>query len=276
MCALAAGEDRDVFLPEATGANALEPRVEDWARPLRVRAGDHDVATRFCNSTRLRGFVTFGCVTLSHICNSFSADWSPYLAAGFGVVLGEVVALALRNLDRHLQIRRWPVTRTLRDASPGVVVRIVGKVVSDETVIAPAETAPVAYARTVFPIIGADGRACGNFQEDVRGVPFGLALDGGDVVHLDPTQVELFESPPAVTVTTETRKAMGAAWRAWWGRPWAVRQDVLRPGDRIEAVGRLEVEVRPDGHATPGRGTPVRATLLPLASGKIWVRKCDD
>jgi hypothetical protein len=189
-------------------------------------------------------------------------------------LLGSSTALAL-ELAAPLwwRARLWRVPSAVGAPLDGQTVRMRGTVQAQtSTFDVPGGATPGVYARTrYFPFVPAIGRPIAG-QDETRGVPFQVHCDDGRVVRIDPYEVRLLNgySRPR-RMSAEACHAMGVPTHA--GEPRVYREAVLRPGDRIELVGRLERQVTPDGDAAPGRGVPTELWMRPALPGGVWIRR---
>ena len=213
-----------------------------------------------------------------------------------GMMVSNLVAHAGAWLSLLLPLALWKMTVIGRDRVgrwrfPGVPlvarvgawtgpdrrrVRIVGTIEPlGDTMTAPGADVPAVYARSVFWQADRNGRTVSLAREDVRGVPFGLRLADGALVHLRVEDVNVRDRPiPLIEASVGVRRTLGAASRGWlFGRELPVWQARLSPGDRVEAIGRLRSEVNPQGEASPGRGVPLLHRLVPVPGHGIWMRR---
>jgi hypothetical protein len=175
--------------------------------------------------------------------------------------------------------RRWRLRqRASWDGSgqpPAVAVRVTGLVRGlGDPFTPPGETRPVVYAQTHFQQATPDGRPAGHSRVDVRGLFLEIELSPDVSVRVAPEAVRLIGGELGVPeLGPELRWKLGAPWSGWWqGR---LRRSILRPGDKVEAVGVVVREVSAEGAASPGRGVPMIQWLVPAWKGGVWIRKLE-
>ena len=181
----------------------------------------------------------------------------------------------------------WPVRRWRRrfsrlrrvdrigDVPTGTSVRIAGTIEAEGKLArAPGTDREAVFVRTQFwPTDGRDRPgpfAC----EEIRGNAFRVRLSDGVSVRLMPSDVILTDGPRRVSGVSRTvLQELGAALRGRCLQEAPFCEDVLAPGDRIEAVGRLVTEVSAAGDGAPVRGVPLVHSLRPLERGGVMVRR---
>jgi hypothetical protein len=136
----------------------------------------------------------------------------------------------------------------------------------------PGSPPGVVFARTIFRN---QPRAAEppTISDEVRGVDFHITLASGERIEVAAADVRLPGSPRRVfrpnLAELERRGGQGRA-RAGW--PPLVREQCLRVGDTVEALGVLLRQVAPEGAAISGRGTPLVTRLVPPPGGKhLWI-----
>jgi hypothetical protein len=203
----------------------------------------------------------------------------PIRSLVFGVVFS-LIAIPTISRERRKQQRflTTPLISRLAagTAVAGNAVRILGTIEPQaEPTTAPGGDARVVYCRTLFWEAGQDGRATSTAREDVRGVPFAIRLLDGALVQLRVDEVNLRDEPGRLTaLSAGACQALGAATRGrLFRREIPVRQAILEPGDRVEAIGFLRSEVNVEGAAAPTRGVPLLHRLAPVPGQGIWMRR---
>jgi hypothetical protein len=198
--------------------------------------------------------------------------WGPLAGAALAGGLS-LLPVQLGRWQRRRRLARQPLTTQIAQVDDGTLVRLSG-IIEPERAAFPAlgSGVPAVFARTLFVL--SDGTMGGpGMREDIRGVPFRLRLADGTRVRLDPASLHSVDVPaPVERVPLDLLKALSGA-RPRRLRRRTFRQVVLSPGERIEVLGCLVRDVRPDGQATPGRGVPMVFTLMPGSDGRVNVRK---
>jgi hypothetical protein len=195
------------------------------------------------------------------------------LVAPFAVWAG--LAPLVRKWGRRRRMRLCPIWDGAALPSTSVV-RIRGRVQGiGEAFQPPGESQPVIFAHTEFPQPTGVGRRTVRFREDVRGVFLQIHLATGASVRIAPEAVRLVDGEKSVP-------EVGDGIRYQLGAPWAgllrgrLRRSILRAGDLVEAVGKLEREVGVEGVAAPGRGVPMIQWLVPAWKGGVWIRRLEE
>jgi hypothetical protein len=193
--------------------------------------------------------------------------------AGVGLLAGSTIAALELAPPLWWRARLLRVPSALGAPLSGQTVRLRGTIQPQASAFdMPGGLSRVVYARTrYFPVVPAIGTPIAG-QEEIRGVPFQVQSDDGRVVRIDPYDVRLLNRHSRLKrMSAEACHAMGVPTLA--GEPRLYRQAVLRPGDRVELVGRLERKVTPQGDAAPGRGVPTELWMRPALPGGVWIRR---
>jgi hypothetical protein len=202
----------------------------------------------------------------------FGRPWSTGLRAISVVVLLFLIAWPVRRWRRRFsRLRR--VDR-IGNVPEGTTVRITGTIETEGRLVrAPGTDREAVYVRTQFWTTDGGDRPGPQACEEIRGSAFRVRLSDGLSVRLLPSDVVLTNGPRRVSrVSHDVLRELGAALRGRYLREAPFCEDVLAPGDRIEAVGRLITEVSAAGDGAPVRGVPLAHSLRPLDKGGVMVR----
>jgi hypothetical protein len=191
-----------------------------------------------------------------------------------GLLATSTMLLALEQaVPLWRRARMWVAPLMTGAALNGQTVRFRGTIQPQASAFeVPGGGTPGVFACThYFPVIPRIGTPIAG-QEEIRGVPFQVQSDDGRVVRIDPYEVRLLNRHSRLKrMSAEACHAMGVPTHA--GEPRLYGEAVLRPGDRVELVGRLERKVTPDGAAAPGRGVPTELWMRPALPGGVWIRR---
>jgi hypothetical protein len=154
-------------------------------------------------------------------------------------------------------------------------VRIRGVIEAIGPVFATPGSAPgVVFARTIFLNQPRPAQPR-SVSDELRGIDFHIRLHSGERVEVAAADVRLPGGPRRVfrPNIAELERRGGDGRRSWLlNLPPFVREQRLRAGDAVEALGVLQRQVDPTGEAISGRGTPLVTRLLPPPGGKhLWV-----
>jgi hypothetical protein len=171
--------------------------------------------------------------------------------------------------------RRWrspPLARSPYVAT-GAAVQVVGTIEADEYAFAvPGGGSPAVYARTRYRRVASGFDVVIKGHEEIRGVPFRVQIEKAVFVRIDPFDVRIADRDPRVhRLGLLDCRAMGLPTHN--EKPRRYQQDILRAGDRVVLIGRLERQVTPDGAAAPGRGVPTQLWMRPALPGGVWIRR---
>ena len=195
-----------------------------------------------------------------------------WLLSGVGL-LGTVGVGAWRGSEwaRRQRMRQAPVWDPEASEEAWPLVRLRGTVEDNARAFCAPGGRRAVYARTLFWEADAAGKARLTMRLETRGVHFRVNHAGRTVL-IEPSSLELLESPRAVSVSLAHRQALRAP-----TDPSSLRgrifQNEIAVGDRLELVGLLGTCVSPLGEAPPGRGIPTLTSLLPASGGRVWVRR---
>ncbi len=155
----------------------------------------------------------------------------------------------------------------------GDAVHVVGTIEADEHAFAvPGGGSPAVYARTRYGRVASGFDVVINGHEEIRGVPFRVQIEKAVFVRIDPCDVRIADGDLRVhRLGLLDCRAMGLPTHNQ--KPRRYQQDVLRAGDCVVLVGRLERQVTPDGAAAPGRGVPTELWMRPALPGGVWIRR---
>jgi len=171
--------------------------------------------------------------------------------------------------------QRWRMPPRARApyVATGDAVQVVGTIEADEHAFAvPGGGSPAVYARTRYRRVASGFDVVINGHEETRGVPFRVQIENDVFVRVDPFDVLIVDRDPRVhRLGLLDCRAMGLPTHN--EKPRRYQQDVLRAGDSVGLIGRLERQVTPDGAAAPGRGTPTELWLRPAWPGGVWIRR---
>jgi hypothetical protein len=205
---------------------------------------------------------------------AWTALWASGLLGGLAAPLAAVPWLITRSRPRMQRKRMWTVDGwDGTGPAPEGPVRVNGWVRGiGEPFLPPGEHEPVVYAHTRFWQATGTGRPAGPAREDVRGMFLDIELAVEGVVRVAPEAVFMIGRGAVVPeVGHDIRWQLGAPWsgpvKGW------LRRSCLRNGDRVEAVGHVVREVSVEGERSPGRGVPMKQSLVPAWPGGVWIRR---
>ena len=162
-------------------------------------------------------------------------------------------------------------------AATAGVVRLRGVLKAHGTAfVTPGSTKPAVFARTIFLHRERLGQPR-SFSDELRGLDFCVLLDSGESVEVAAADVRLSDSPRIVSrpnLDELARRGGEAGDPASLDPTPQVREARLCDGDFVEVSGVLVRDVKPQGKAAFGRGTPLVVRLAPPPGGKgVSVRR---
>ncbi|HEY0709796.1 MAG TPA: hypothetical protein VGG33_23485 [Polyangia bacterium] len=109
--------------------------------------------------------------------------------------------------------------------------------------------------------------------QDVRGVRFRVRLADGSAVRVNHERLSVVgRRSRLANVPPQLRETLGVFTPVLRWLREHLHQQRIRPGDRVEVMGRLDVAPSPDGEAAPGRGTPMLRTMTGIGDEDVVIR----
>lgn len=188
---------------------------------------------------------------------------------------GRLVGRGFWRLMQRLQLGTRAPLGQLPGALGAATVRIRGVVEPLGPVFeTPGSPLGVVFARTIFLNQPRPAQPS-SLSDELRGVDFHIRLASGERVEVAAADVRLPGAPRRVfrPNLAELERRGGDGKRSLLlGLPPLVREQRLRVGDTVEALGVLLRQIAPGGEAISGRGTPLVTRLVPPPGGKhLWV-----
>jgi len=204
----------------------------------------------------------------------------PFLLVAEGVAhAGRLVGRGVSGMLQRLQLgTRRPLDQLPDPAAisgSAGPVRIRGVIEAIGPAFAtPGSAQGVVFARTIFLNQPRPAQPR-SVSDELRGVDFHIRLGSGERVEVAAADVRLPGGPRRVFRPNlpELERRGGDGRRSLLLKlPPFVREQRLRAGDPVEALGLLQRQVDPTGVAISGRGTPLVTRLVPPPGGKhLWV-----
>jgi hypothetical protein len=201
----------------------------------------------------------------------------PFLLVAEGVAhAGRLVGRGVSRMLQRLQLSaRRPLDQLPDPTASAGPVRVRGVIEAIGPAFAtPGSALGVVFARTIFLNQPRPAQPR-SVTDELRGVDFHIRLGSGERVEVAAADVRLPGGPRRVfrPNLVELERRGGDGRRSLLLKlPPFVREQRLRAGDPVEALGMLQRQVDPTGHAISGRGTPLVTRLVPPPGGKhLWV-----